>query len=156
MTKLDHAIALARRGFRVFPCVEGTKRPLITAWPDKATTDEAQLRAWWEPLPESNPAIAAGRGLLIVDIDVKPGKDGRAWLKAIAGEGRFLPPTMTVRTPSGGTHYYFRHHPDQVFRNSVGKLAPGVDVRAEGGYVLGPGAVVDGREYAEIEDSIFG
>jgi archaellum biogenesis ATPase FlaH len=42
---------------------------------------------------------------------------------------------FSVLTPSGGKHYYFRGD-GHVIRNSVGKLAPGVDVRGVGGYVV--------------------
>lgn len=48
-----------------------------------------------------------------------------------------IPPTRTVRTPSGGYHFYFRH-PGQHTPNSAGTVAEGVDVRGDGGYVLAP------------------
>ena len=44
---------------------------------------------------------------------------------------------MTVETPSGGRHYYFR---GLQVKNSVGKLAPAVDIRSKGGLVAGPGS----------------
>lgn len=48
-----------------------------------------------------------------------------------------IPPTKTVRTPSGGYHFYFRH-PGQHTPNSASTVAEGVDVRGDGGYVLAP------------------
>jgi hypothetical protein len=45
-----------------------------------------------------------------------------------------LPDTRTHRTRSGGLHLFFRHAPG--LRNSASRLAPGCDVRADGGYVI--------------------
>ena len=59
-------------------------------------------------------------------------------------------PTRQVRTPSGGVHLYYKPPPGVFLKNSVGRLGPGVDIRAIGGYVVGPGSVVDGRRY-EVE-----
>src|SRR6202040_4156051 len=56
-----------------------------------------------------------------------------------------LPRTVKVLTPRG-RHYYFRT--DERLRNSVQKLGPGLDVRTQGGYVVGAGSVNDkGGQY---------
>ena len=41
-----------------------------------------------------------------------------------------------VRTPSGGAHAWFRS--TGTIRNSASKIAPGVDTRGDGGYVIAP------------------
>ncbi len=59
-------------------------------------------------------------------------------------------PTRQVRTPSGGVHLYYKPPPGAFLRNSVGRLGPGVDTRAIGGYVVGPGSVTPAGRY-EVE-----
>ncbi|MCM2391407.1 bifunctional DNA primase/polymerase [Streptomyces albipurpureus] len=51
-----------------------------------------------------------------------------------------IPETITVLTPSGGRHLWLTGPPDVVVPNSVGRLAPGIDVRGAGGYLVGPGS----------------
>jgi hypothetical protein len=65
-----------------------------------------------------------------------------------------LPETYTVRTPSGGGHYYFRlpdGHPG--VKNSVGVVAPGIDVRSTNGYVLAAGSRTPQGAYAVAVDA---
>src|ERR1019366_8831985 len=78
-------------------------------------------------------------GIFVVDLDMAPGKDGVAALLELAA-GRPIPDTSSVLTPSGGVHLYFRLPPDVYVPCSRSALAPGVDVRGEGGFVVGPGS----------------
>lgn len=52
-----------------------------------------------------------------------------------------LPPTVTVLTPSGGRHLWLSGPPGVAVPNSAGRLAPGIDIRGSGGYLVGPGSV---------------
>ena len=58
-----------------------------------------------------------------------------------------LPDSLRVDTPSGGRHVYLTSA--KPHRNRVGTIPgfPGLDVRAEGGYVVGPGSTIDGATY---------
>ena len=64
---------------------------------------------------------------------------------------RYPAGTYTVDTPSGGCHLYFTA-PGPPVRNSAGRLGPLIDVRADGGYVVGDGSLIDGRAYAARGD----
>ncbi|CAG6399418.1 bifunctional DNA primase/polymerase [Streptomyces cocklensis] len=114
-----------------------------------ATTDPARIRALFAIAPwATGYGVACGRGplhLIGIDLDVKHGTDGIGALHALAEVRRFtLPDTVTVLTPSGGRHLWLTA-PGPV-PNSAGRLAPGIDVRGEGGYVVGPGSrTVAGR-----------
>jgi Bifunctional DNA primase/polymerase, N-terminal len=114
-----------------------------------ATTDPVRVRALFDLAPwATGYGIACGRAphhLLGLDLDVKHGSDGPAALRALAGAHGFeVPQTVTVLTPSGGRHLWLTA-PGPV-PNSAGRLAPGVDVRGAGGYVVGPGSrTVAGR-----------
>ena len=149
---LDSALQLAAQGFRVFPLTPGGKTPaLATDWKAIATTDPERIRAmWWDPNMDApqpyNIGIAAGEGLVVLDVDNKNGKSGSATLDILEIMHGDLPPTYTVETPNGGQHYYFRS--DQRIGNSVGKLGDGLDVRGEGGFVVAEGSRIGDRAYA--------
>ena len=129
---MDAALAWAARGFRVFPITPGDKMPPKgMTFKTEATTDADKIRSWWAFNPKYNYGVAAGNGTLIVDVDAA--KNGFASLLDLD-----LPDaTLTVRTPGGGLHLYFSG-PDVA--NSVDRLAPGIDIRSAGGYVIGPGS----------------
>src|SRR5262249_17803305 len=134
---LTAALRYAEMGFPVFPCKPGTKEPATDHGHLDATTDAHQILAWWTACPAYNVAIAAG-SLLIPDLD--PGSESwveRDWCEA-----------PTCRTPRGGRHYYFRRPTNKPWRCSASQLAPNVDVRTDGGYVLAPPSVVDGATYS--------
>jgi len=121
----------------------------------------------------SSYAVIAGPNLLIVDIDVKPGQNGKASLKYMREKG--LPvDTFAVKSPSGGLHLYYNkpiHYTPKQGANlkvlftdeddrqgweeiQIGFDSTGVDIRHGGGYVLGPGSIVEGKgEYKLIQDS---
>jgi len=121
------AIDYVAAGWRVFPVNSETKRPRIKGWPDAATSDPLVARYWFgRSFPGAAIGLVTGDGLHVVDIDPrKGGSRAPDW-----------PETLTVRTPSGGLHLYFRT--DEALRNSVDKVAKGVDTRGERGYVLAP------------------
>lgn len=94
-----------------------------------------------------NYGIATGErsGIVVVDIDNKPGVDLSAMM------ARF-PDTYTVQTPTGGFHLYYEH-PGWRVKTSAGEFAPGVDVRADGGYAAAVGSRGrNGREYEVSRD----
>ncbi len=136
-TLVQAALARAAQGLPVFPCVPGGKEPLTRRGHLDATTDPEQIRAWWTRWPTANIGIPTGErsGILALDVDLDKG--GFESLEALTGEAS-LPDTYTVRTGGGGAHFYFSYPPGSNVRNSAGKLAPGLDIRGEGGYVIAP------------------
>jgi putative DNA primase/helicase len=171
---LDAALHFARRGWPVFPCSVKNKRPLLkkdtdgegkpingTGGVSKATTDEAQIRAWWRKWPNAMVGVSVGRaGMLVVDFD--PRKDEivdpetgeityDVWtLERLKGQleaqmGCELPISLAVRTPSGGVHVYFKMPEGEPIGNR-GNLPKHVDVRGLGGYVIVPPSYCDGDE----------
>lgn len=158
---LRSALALAARGWLVFPCAPGGKRPALHRnWQDLATTDPGQVLAWWERAPY-NIGIACGpSGLVVIDLDVSPAPcpgPARGAVPALSGAGALAAlcqrhgqprplPTYAVGTPSGGAHLYYAA-PAGPVRNSAGRLGPRIDVRAAGGYVIGCGSRIRGRPY---------
>ena len=126
---MTDALALAADGYRVFPLVYGDKRPATpNGFKDAVSEPDDVARLFGKA--RRNIGIATGYGLTVVDVDEYKGgalPDG-------------LPPTRVIRTGSGGTQHYYRTPIDAGIRDSVAKVAPAVDIRSDGGYVVGPGS----------------
>ena len=141
---LAAALEAAAVGCPVFPCNPQTKAALVK-WKEEAATDPDKIKRQWKRFPNAIPALVTGSasGFVVVDLDVKNGKDGVTAYRELG-----LDPNdagAVVRTASGGRHLYFDYR-DGV-RNAVDKLAPGIDIRGEGGYVIAPGADGDVGTY---------
>ena len=150
---LKAAIWYARRGMWIIPlhtAIDGScscgeplcgsigKHPRTQHGLDDATTDEAIVRELWARWPDANVGIVTGPSdLVVIDVDPKNGGDESfAFLRSEIGPEAFE--TVTTLTGGGGEHYYFRVG-EKRFRNSAGKvLGDGIDVRADGGYVVAP------------------
>jgi hypothetical protein len=130
---LDAALRYAELGYAVFPCRVGAKQPLVPHGFQDATRDAAQIQAWWTRWPDANVAIAAA-GLVVVDVDPQ----GRGWPHDPERAAQLAAAGAVSLTPRGGRHYVFRRPPDKAWRCSTGHLAPGVDLRTDGGYFLVP------------------
>jgi hypothetical protein len=76
-----------------------------------------------------------GAGFFVVDLDVKNGGQGLEWL---AANQHRLPRTRTHKTRSGGQHLLFQWPEGRTVRNSASRIALGVDVRGNGGYIIAP------------------
>ncbi|MER5524907.1 bifunctional DNA primase/polymerase [Streptomyces sp. NPDC002677] len=118
-----------------------------------ATTDPARIRELFAAAPwATGYGIACGlppHRLIGVDLDMKSGTDSTAALRELALRHLFtIPPTVVVLTPSGGRHLWLTGPPDAVIPNSAGRLAPGIDIRGAGGYLVGPGSRTDHGVYA--------
>ena len=142
------ALAYAARGWRVFPLIPRGKLPLIAKDAGgrgclDATTDAAKIREWWGAYPAANIGLATGHGFFVLDID--PIHQGDLWLESVT-----LPDTIQQQTGSGGTHFLFAGPP--TIPNSGGKIAPGVDIRGAGGYVVAPPSIhPNGRAYTWVD-----
>ncbi len=123
---------LAELGFPTFPCVAGTKQPATMHGCLDATTDAAQIEQRWSMWPEHNVAVATA-GLLVVDVDPVDGRPN-PWL-TLERLDQFAHCPQSI-TPRGGRHFWFRAPDGSNLRNTASKIAPGVDTRANGGYVL--------------------
>ena len=157
--RLETALTYAGRGWRLVPQTRG-KKPCLKDWPKLATSDEGQIREWAKKYPKANWAVMTGAesGLVVIDVDAeeKPEEDGRkSWQRLVAEHGE--PETLTVATPSGGMHVYYRHPGGTVASKNAGKLAeyPGVEIKADGHRLVTlPGSIyVSGAEYRVLKDS---
>lgn len=155
----DWALHLAAQGWHVFPLTPRAKKPpMIKQWEQRATTDPDRITRCWHGGAVFNVGIATGPSRLVV-LDLDPTTaphdlDGTKGLAILAqARGVTLPPTYTVTTPRGGRHLYFRTPPGVRLRNTQSELAPHVDTRAEGGYIVGPGSVRPEGGYELLDDT---
>jgi hypothetical protein len=139
-------------GFSIIPVDRASKQPSARwkAFQQRRST-ERDWRQWFPQRHPANLGIVTGAvsGIVVVDVDSDAGREYVA---------AHLPPTpMRVTTGGGGEHHYYRH-PGGVVSNKV--RLPGdagarvaVDVRADGGYVIGPGSLHPrtGRYYVAPE-----
>jgi hypothetical protein len=146
----------AEKGFSVFPVQPGEKRPcgrLVPNGVKQATTDPQKVRDWWNGVPSANIGLATGT-VFVIDLDVKNDTDGIKEWERLRAENGGAPHTTAVRTPSGGIHLYYRAPASVEIKNSASELAPGVDVRGHGGYVVAPPSMLDdGGTYTFMKGS---
>jgi putative DNA primase/helicase len=102
--------------------------------------------------PSMNEGIPTGRGAGIFVLDVDPKHGGDVCLRELEQKHGPLPETYMVETPSSGTHRYFKYSAPEgcTIPNSAGKIAPGIDIRGDGGQVVAPGSKIDGKAYVEL------
>lgn len=162
------ALRLVQHGFAVFPVQPRQKKPYgYSTGLHAASRDVAQVAAWWSgqgvlpkaestekrpvpadlvirPRPDSNIAVATGpiSGVWVFDLDGPVAEEGLAALIALHGP---LPETPEQIT-GGGRQLLFAWDPAYELKNSVSKIGPGIDVRADGGYFVAPPSVHPGDE----------
>jgi hypothetical protein len=151
-TLLDAALAYAARGWPVFPlhnptktgcscghadCTDRGKHPRINDWPHIATTDPEQIRRWWTRWRGANIGLLTGSrsGLVVIDIDPRNGGD--LTLGDLEAEHGKFPDTVEAQTGGGGRHL-LHQYPEGDVRCGTDVLGPGIDIKAEGGYIVAP------------------
>jgi len=141
MTLKQAAIELAEDGFWVFPCRAGTKIPAIKGYLSTRMTVE-EVERWWDKHPNDNIGMnPEANGLVVLDLDLY--KDECNW-------DRDVPPTMMVRSASGGEHHYFEDGGERFPAKFNGYK--GVDIKHRGVVVMPPSRFENG-EYEWGNDS---
>lgn len=168
----DAALALLRKGWHVIPlhgvdsagrctcgkeeCGPGNrtagKHPVRGRWQVSERMSEADVfTTWVEDGPLWNVGIVTGEPSKFFALDIDPKDGGFEELGKLTGMHGALPRTYTVRTGSGGLHYYFTL-PSELVGNSVKRVARGVDIRGRGGQVVGAGSVSSLGAYTVVDD----
>lgn len=142
---IEHALIYVKRGWAVFPCKN--KIPLTAHGYKDASIDEAVIRQMFADHQGVNIAIATGKvsGVFVVDVDVKNGKGGDESFRDLEREYGEIPHTVESLTWSGGRHIFLRYPEKGVGCKT--DFRQGIDIRGDGGYVIAPPSVIDGRSY---------
>ena len=145
---LRQALAYARRGWPIFPCLPGQKIPATAHGYQDATIDEQQITDWFGRSQRWNLAIATGApGPDVLDIDQHgQAGNGYAAFGRLRRAGLVNGAAAYIRTPAGGMHAYFAGSDQHNGRLPSHHL----DFRSHGGYILAPPSQVDGNTYRLI------
>lgn len=159
------ALALAARGYRVFPvwwiddkgrcacklhekCQSPGKHPRITMWQQFASSDPNKFKCYWRSWPRANIGIVTD-DLIVPDIDPRNGGD--VTISELIEQYGPLPETAEVRTGGNGLHIIFARPQGVEIRNF--KLGEGVDIKTNGGFIVGAGSLhISGRRYEWLND----
>ncbi|HEX8221817.1 MAG TPA: bifunctional DNA primase/polymerase [Chloroflexia bacterium] len=154
-TLRDQFYTCLEHGYSVIPLQPGSKKPLLQSWKEyqeRLPTPE-EVDEWLRKWPDANLGIVTGAVSRLVVVDVDRDHGGEESLPELLPDP--LPDCEIVQTPHG-RHLYFRHPgPGRRIANRVG-IHPGIDIRGDGGYVVGPGSVVDGIEYVDLSEATEG
>jgi Bifunctional DNA primase/polymerase, N-terminal len=166
---LTAALSYARRGWAVLPlhsvgasgcscrqgvgCPDAGKHPrfdrvTIANGLSDATVETSIISKWWRRWPAANIGIATGAasGFFVLDVDPRHGgDDALADLERLHGA---LPDTVASLTGRNGRHLLFMH-PGSTISNKAG-IAPGLDVRGDGGYIVAPPSTTAGPYVWEV------
>ncbi len=162
----EKALKLNRMGFKIFPlhsitpegyctckavpaCKNAGKHPISIGGFKNATDDvERVKKIWGRTKQRKNIGIATGHSSKLLVIDVDPGHGGDNSITALENKVGVLAATMIVNTGGGGQHYYYQMPEDIDIPSTQNTLGAGIDIRANGGYVVAPGSLhVSGVRY---------
>ena len=159
-SKVEWALRYAAAGFSVFPVPPGSKKSYKSAehsdgrkW--GATVDPDEIARDFARWPDAGVGVVTGplSGIFVLDADTEEGHgvDGVGNLRAVEESLGKLPPTLSSKSPSGSVHRYYKYPTDGTrIPNSTSHVAPGVDVRGDGGMVLAPPTARGDDEYRWI------
>lgn len=141
------------QGFVLFPLAPMSKQPPIgtsghLSWESEDTNDVIDLLTDGE----HNVAIQTGArsGCVVVDIDPRHGGSRERVVEIFETEID----TREHATANSGTHLFFAYPEGVEYIPSVsGKLGPGIDVKADGGYVVAPPSRLATGEYTVVSEA---
>ena len=143
------------------PMKKGTKDMFLCKWKNEKTWRKSIN------LDKLNGAIITGSAndLIVLDVDVKKKKEEKIegvqeFLKYIEQYGDVN--TFTVKSPSGGFHYYFKYKHsserakyliENIVKTNTGYRNAGLDIRSNGGVIIMPGSSTNLGNYTVLNDS---
>lgn len=131
MSPLQSALQLAEEyGYKVFPC-KPNKAPFTEHGFQDATSNREQIEQWWAEHPDALVGVPTGIANNLYVIDVDP--DGMPWLEA--HRDQFITCARVHETRRKGRHLLYEM-PADGGTNTASQIAPGVDTRGEGGYIV--------------------
>src|SRR5579871_649922 len=147
------ALAYAARGWLVLPVhtpldegcscggdcgASAGKHPRTLHGLKEASRNPDRIWSWWRRWPDANIGIRTGQesGLVVLDVDAR--HNGEASLEALEATYDRLPPTLTAHSGGGGRHLYFQYPGERIPNSAQVAGFSGVDVRADGGYIVAP------------------
>ena len=156
LSALDYA---RRLGLRVLPLKPNAKTPLggpcclgtHRSGSSSASADLEVVARWWREHPTANVGIATGHRVDVIDQDGPEGAISWARIGRADAWPAVLGVALTVRPEGAGVHRYVAATGD----GNGAKIAPGIDYRGTGGYVVAPPSIIEGRRYSWAQPLAF-
>ncbi len=152
---MNLALACAKHKNPVFPCSPEKKSPLVNGGFHVASVEESKIRGWWQQYPNAMIGMPTGdaTGIFVLDVDEHGKVSGNKSLAELETKHSKLPETLEALTPGGGRHLYFKNV--SSLKNSASKVGKGLDIRANGGYIIAPGSInSDGKKYRWVNNKL--
>lgn len=155
-SRVKPKLELVTLGYVVFPLVEDTKiPPQGMYWRAMGSSDPDEVTSWWSKFPNDNVGIDCGKShILVIDLDSEDAADrwDETWDQNDDDswdDGRY--PVVETRR---GWHVYFEQPCPVVGNPKQHRLGEGIDVKGDGGMVVGPGSVISGHEYTLVRGDL--
>jgi hypothetical protein len=132
---LAAALKYAVRGWQSFPLKHRSKEPATRGGFYDGTANPARLRRWFGSGYHYNIAVRTGVASRLVVVDVDDDRGGADTLAELEAEHGALPDTLVSFTGRGRHSWFYL---DAELPSSVDRIGPGIDIRADGGYVVAP------------------
>lgn len=134
------ALGFIQKQTPIFPLQERDKKPKTANGYKDASLNPQHIHQWWTMWPNANIGMPTGAisGIWVLDIDGEDGERSLSELERINGK---LPQSVEVITGGGGRHIYFTMPAMGAIPCSASKIAKGLDIRGDGGYVVAPPSV---------------
>jgi Bifunctional DNA primase/polymerase, N-terminal/AAA domain/Primase C terminal 1 (PriCT-1) len=144
-SKMDFALEAARRGARVYPMAENSEEPALPEGDCFATTDESQVREWWQEDPARNVGLSA-EDALVIRITERCPQNAVADFAALLKAKAVLPTVRVVRsehyTPALAICFFYKLPIGTAVAGRQDAFGPGIDVLSTDDVVLGPGSTL--------------
>lgn len=153
MNVRDSAVRHALQGMRVFRIKYGSKKIHIDGdWATSATADPLKVWDMWtgeDGAPLNHNIGVLATDFVYLDVDKPKAKGAKVSADGFASLPKLgpLPKTYTVKSPSGGVHFYFDAQGSAFGQRDI---EPGINVRATNGYVLGAGSTFVASEPGDV------
>lgn len=116
-------------------CTSKGKHPRIKRQ-DAVAAGDSDWQQWLQRWPDMNLGILTGEETGIFALDIDPRHGGVQSIAQIEAAHGPFPATVTASTGGGGLHYLFHIPPGARIGNSCGAIAPGIDIRGNGGLIV--------------------
>lgn len=139
----EAALLLAAAGVPVFPCAQGSTRPLLPSGPRTASSDPDRVGSWWSRYPATNLAVptGTGSGLDVVEVYADRSRSGFSALRLAMRAGLLPRPGLAISTPTGGLHLVFPRSPEAT-QPSWDAPRSGLSFHGDGSHILLPPSLV--------------
>lgn len=133
-------------GWNIFPIKPNQKEPPLIKWRIESSNDPSQIKRWWAKWPDANIGLDCGKsGIVVIDVDKR--NSGLSNWQAICEEHDIDTNTLQTITPSGGLHIFYKAPEGVKITNYSPWKDLGIDIRADGGYVLLPPSKTNYGDY---------